>query len=252
MKKSKSWVAIYKSFLKWEWYDDINVRILFLHILLKANYVDKEWHGKIIHRGEFITSLEHLSSEACLSIQQTRTAITKLKSTNEITYSGTPNYSRVKVNNYDKYQTYNKPINKRITNEQQTNNKRATTTIQDIQGIQDIHISKNIRKSLKKKKKVASYKGSGLEEVVAFYNETFRKNTKSTRGFEKNYEQWKDIHSLGKIKQAIVNASKDKFWKDKMTLTILFRVKNSNGEAVDYIEDLSSRVPKSGGSIGII
>lgn len=102
------------------------------------------------------------------------------------------------------------------------------------------------------KKEIVSSKKDNLDEIVAFYNEVFDKNTKSTKGFERNYKQWKDVHDLEKIKQAIVNARKDKFWRDKMTLTILFRTKNSNGEDVDYIEDISSREPSSKGSVAII
>jgi len=91
-----------------------------------------------------------------------------------------------------------------------------------------------------------------LREMVEVYNQIFNKNTSSTKGFESNYGYWRDVHGLEKIRIALENASKDKFWKDKMTLTILFRKKNPNGEAVDYIEDLSSRNPSSGGSIGIV
>lgn len=88
--------------------------------------------------------------------------------------------------------------------------------------------------------------------LVEMYNQIFEKNTSSIKGFESNYGYWKEVHGLEKIQQALENARKDKFWKDKMTLTILFRRKNTNGETVDYIEDLSSRKPNSGGSVAII
>lgn len=93
--------------------------------------------------------------------------------------------------------------------------------------------------------------GNDLINIVQTYNQAFNKTIESTRGFEKNYLYWKGVHSAAKIVKAIENASKDGFWRDKMTLTILFRQKNGNGEPVDYIEDLSTRA-KTTGSIGII
>lgn len=122
--ENNSWIKLYRKFLEWEWYDDVNTKVLFLHILLRANYKDKKWRGEVIHRGEWITSLEHMSQETGLSVQQVRTSIDKLKSTNEITYLGTPNYSKITVKNYKKYQQ----ATSSLTNEQQTINKRLTTT----------------------------------------------------------------------------------------------------------------------------
>ena len=91
-KKDSGYILLHRRFLDWEWYADRNVKDLFIHLILKANWCDKKWKGEVIHRGELVTSLEHLSKETGLSFQQTRTAIDKLKSTNDITYTGTPNY----------------------------------------------------------------------------------------------------------------------------------------------------------------
>jgi len=53
--ESGGFVKLYRSMLKWEWYDDINVKVLFLHLLLKANYEDKRWRGIEIKKGEIVT-----------------------------------------------------------------------------------------------------------------------------------------------------------------------------------------------------
>lgn len=84
---------------------------------------------------------------------------------------------------------------------------------------------------------------SNLKEIVDFYNEIFKKGIRSYKAFEKNFEYWAKIHPPDKIKKAIQVASIDKFWKDKMDLSILFRRKNPQGEYVDYIESLSNRDP---------
>lgn len=121
---NNSWIKLYRRFLEWEWYDDINVCRLFIHLLLKANYKDKKWKGIIIKRGQVITGRLKLAKETGLTQQQVRTSLTKLISTNEITKLSTPQYTIITINNYDKYQT---PTNK-ITNEQPTNNQPITTT----------------------------------------------------------------------------------------------------------------------------
>lgn len=124
----KGFIKIYRSLLQWEWYEDINTTRLFIHCLLMANWEDKNWQGLLIKRGSFVTSINKLSKETGLTVQQTRTAINKLKSTCNITSKTTSKYTVISIQNYDKLQENNK----QITNEQQTNNmqvnKQITTT----------------------------------------------------------------------------------------------------------------------------
>jgi len=128
--KSKGFIALYRSILDWEWYSDINVCRLFTHLLLKANHKDNKWHGKSIKKGCLITSLNHLSEETGLSVQQVRTSLNKLKSTNEITSTATNRFTLISVINYSDYQKIEKPSNKpnnsKVTNKQQTDNKQIT------------------------------------------------------------------------------------------------------------------------------
>lgn len=113
-------IKIHRQILDWEWYDDINTCRLFLHLLLKANYEDSKWHWIEIKRGQRLTSLANLAKETWLTIQQIRTSITKLKSTQEITHETTSTFSLINLINYDKYQTQQHT-------KQQVINKRATT-----------------------------------------------------------------------------------------------------------------------------
>lgn len=128
---SQGFIKLHRQIIEWEWYGDINVSRLFIHCLLKANHKDNRWQGKIIKKGSFITSYENLSIETGLSVQQVRTAINKLKLTNEITYHSTSQYSIITINNWDKFQLDNTQNNKQTTNEQQTNNKQITTNKND-------------------------------------------------------------------------------------------------------------------------
>lgn len=131
MKNDYTWISLHRKFLKWQWYKNINVKTLFIHLLLKANYKDNYWQDIVIKRGQILTSIKNLSDEIGLTEQQTRTALNKLKSTNEITIKTTSKFSLITIEKYDFYQNNNKKITNEITqnltNEQQTNNKQITT-----------------------------------------------------------------------------------------------------------------------------
>lgn len=127
----EGWISLHRKFLDWEWYSDINTKALFLHCLLRANHKSKNWRGIDIKKGQFVTSLKHLSSETGLSIQQIRTCLNKLKSTNEVTSKTTNLNTLISICNWDKYQDDNKQNNKPSTNKQQTNNKQITTNNND-------------------------------------------------------------------------------------------------------------------------
>lgn len=68
----EGWIKIHRRILSWEWYNDNNVKVLFLHLLLKANHEDKEWNGITIKRGQLLTSVSRLAKETHLSVRQTR------------------------------------------------------------------------------------------------------------------------------------------------------------------------------------
>lgn len=129
-------VKLHRDILEWEWWDDINTFRLFMTILLLANWKEKKWHGKVIPRGSLWTSLPSLAQQSGLSIQQTRTALAKLKTTGEVTDEPTGEGRLVTVVNYGLYQDVdNLPTGKstdELTGNQQTSNmqpnRRATST----------------------------------------------------------------------------------------------------------------------------
>lgn len=127
MQEDKGWISLYRKFLDWEWYDDANVMRLFIHLLLCANHKDNKWRGKVIRRGEVITSQSKLAHSLKLSIMQIRNSLNKLKSTGEITVSTTADYSVISIKNFNLYQEDNR-LNNRQTNQKQQASNRLTTT----------------------------------------------------------------------------------------------------------------------------
>lgn len=138
----EGWIKLHKKLTVWEWYSDINTTRLFIHCLLKANYSDKKWHGILIKKGSFITSLQKLSQQTGLGVQSVRTSLERLKSTGELTSKTTNKYTVVTIQSYKDYQTTNTLANKQLTNKQQTTNKQLTTTKKN----------KNKKEVIKKKK----------------------------------------------------------------------------------------------------
>lgn len=129
------YIKLFRSMKDWEWFTDVNAAHLFVYCLLRANYTTQKWQGKTLKKGSFVTSLSNLADSTGLTIQQVRTSLKKLKSTHEITYTSTQRHTVINVCNYCVFQNektnsntnINTNSNKRITNEQHTDNKRITT-----------------------------------------------------------------------------------------------------------------------------
>lgn len=98
------WIKVHRSLLKWEWYDDINTKTVFLHLLLTVNATDERWHGIEVRRGSRISSFAKLAAETKLTVDKVRTAIAHLEATGEITRSPHAKYTVFTIKNYDTYQ----------------------------------------------------------------------------------------------------------------------------------------------------
>jgi hypothetical protein len=132
-------VKLHRQLIEWEWYEDINCRLTFIHCLLVANFKPKKWRGYDIKRGQFIGSLGKLSESIGISKQQLRTVLDKFEKTGEMTSEGQGNNTLFTVLNYDDYQDIKQDnqnpathrqhaSNTPPTQEQHTANTGATTT----------------------------------------------------------------------------------------------------------------------------
>jgi len=121
------YIKFFRAIHCWAWWSDIVVYRFFTYLLTVVEFTDKPYRGIIVHRGQTAKTLQQMSDECNLSIQQIRTCMNKLKSTYEITVESTNEYHLVTVMNWDMYQTEcDKPTDKitcEQTNEQQTSNK---------------------------------------------------------------------------------------------------------------------------------
>ena len=104
---NEGYIIVQRNMLNWGWYKDLNTAHLFLHCLLKANWAPGVFWGQRIGRGQFATSLQVLSTETGLSIQQVRTALKHLTMTGELTDEVKGKYRLITVSDYDRYQRVN-------------------------------------------------------------------------------------------------------------------------------------------------
>lgn len=124
-------VKLHRSLLEWEWYHDLPVRVLFLHLMLEVNWKPGRFEGHDIPPGSVPTSTDKLAAKSGLTRQSVRTALDKLKSTNEITIQATKRFSIVTLANWANYQHDGKKATSRTTHRatggQHVSNTQATT-----------------------------------------------------------------------------------------------------------------------------
>jgi len=129
------WIKLHRSLASWEWYDDINVTRLFVHCLIKANFEDRRHKGVLVPRGTFLTGRDQLARETGLSVRSIRTALTKLKSTNELAIKSTNQGTAVTVVKYNDFQIDDSKATSRSTSEltgARPANDQQTTTSKNI------------------------------------------------------------------------------------------------------------------------
>ena len=103
---NKGFISLNRKILNWEWYTDINTKVLFIHCILKANYKDGNFKGMDIPRGSFATSFQKLSDETGLTMSQVRTAFKHLELTQELTRTSHGKFLVISIKNYDLYQGF--------------------------------------------------------------------------------------------------------------------------------------------------
>lgn len=89
------WIKLHRKITEWEWYGDANTFRVFMHLLLTANYEDKQWRNIDVKRGQIITGRMELAQTLSLSERQIRTALDKLKMSGVIAIKATNQYSLI-------------------------------------------------------------------------------------------------------------------------------------------------------------
>lgn len=132
----EGYILIDRNMCDWKWWHKHNTVIVFLWLLMKAQFHESYFGGQKIERGQVATTLENIEKSNGLSRQEVRTAISNLKTTEAITITRCSKFNIITIVNYDEYQNptitsttkqHSKNIQKTFkkphTNKYNTNNK---------------------------------------------------------------------------------------------------------------------------------
>lgn len=138
---NQGFIKLYRKMLDWEWYKNQNVKDVFIHCILKANWKGGNFQGHEIPRGSFVSSIGAIADELDLTSQKVRTALKNLQKTKNLTIKTTNKFSIITINNYDEFQE----INKQLTNNQQTTNKQPNNNRrrEEIKNIRSVCVESN-------------------------------------------------------------------------------------------------------------
>ncbi len=97
----KGFVKLNRSIKDKPWYGDNGTMRMYITLLINAAWRDLDYDGMTLHKGQYVTSIAKLGEMCGLTIRQTRTALSHLKATKDITVQTTAKYSIVTLNSYD-------------------------------------------------------------------------------------------------------------------------------------------------------
>lgn len=178
MNDEYGYIMLYRKLRNWRWYKNLEVKAIFIDLILRANNEVGYFEGTKVERGQCIVGRKSLAYSNGLTERKVRTAIDKLKSTNEIAIKTTNKFSIITICNYNEYQQKDK--SKRPTNRPRvlpTNDQQPTTNNNDNNdnkaSKQEINLEKIKVENVKRFKQGQQYiLDSRLKELVRVYNAT--------------------------------------------------------------------------------
>ena len=66
-KVDDGFIKLYRSMLKWEWYQDQNTKSVFIHLLLNANWEDSRYRGHEVPKGSLVCGRKKLAKDLLFS-----------------------------------------------------------------------------------------------------------------------------------------------------------------------------------------
>lgn len=156
-KQLSGYIKIHRKMLEWGWYDDVNTKVVFLHLLLTANFKDTEWHGIQLKRGDVVTSIPSLAKDLKLSERNVRTALKHLEVTGEVTGKSHSKFRIISIKNYNQYQEDDRQSDRQVTGNRQADDRQVPGNRQQ-------------RKNDKNDKNDKNEKNVVVEEIVQEFN----------------------------------------------------------------------------------
>lgn len=166
---NNGFIKLSRRIREWTWYKNLNTRAVFLHILLCASWESETVRGFSLKRGQLVTTIPELAAENQLTIQQVKTALAHLKSTDDITVEVRAKISIITVKNYDLLLDGNSKdsgISADIINGNQPDNAQNTSRFS--------LLNNNTRKQEAEETRAAAGSEQLVASVIGKYNEICR------------------------------------------------------------------------------
>lgn len=97
------YIKLFRRIIEWEHFGEPTVLQVWLAILLNCNWQEGWFQGKKVNQGEWITSVNTLHEITSLSHNTIKRALNKLEKSGEITKESNKSYTKIRVNNFLKY-----------------------------------------------------------------------------------------------------------------------------------------------------
>lgn len=133
-----SYIKLFRKMLDWEWYNHDVTKIVFIHLMMIANWQDTKWRGIDLHPGEVIRTNENLAKELRKSNQQVRTALKNLLSTGEITVRKSGRIRIITIQNWVQYQGDNTKTNTKSNSKPNSKVNTKSTAVKESKEVKNI------------------------------------------------------------------------------------------------------------------
>lgn len=192
---NKGFVKLPRDVINKPWYNHNGTLRVYIELLVNAAWKDFEYNGATLKRGQFITSIGKLAERCQLSVQQTRTALSHLKSTNTITIDTTSKFSIITVLDDIPADEINKPVNDLANNQvnTQVNNRNRKEEIENKIEIKEKEEApspsfNSFDSSITRDALTEQY---GIENVIRYERKLLQ--WKETKGITGNFDDLKTI-----------------------------------------------------------
>lgn len=146
MASLNGFVKLHRKMLEWGWYSDETVKVVFLHLLLTANFKPGTFMGHEVKPGQVIVGRKKLAAELGLSERQIRTALDKLEKTKEISRKTTNKFTLITIENWAFYQGCDSDDDQQTTSERPTNDQQMTNKRPQLKNVKKVKKVKKIKK----------------------------------------------------------------------------------------------------------
>lgn len=125
MSNKLGFIKLPRTIIDWQWYEDLNTFKLMTHLLIKANFKEKQWKGQTISPNQLITSTEKLAIQTGLTPSKVRTALKKLSNTKDIKIKTGNKFTKIEIT--ASFYVNNQNDNQITTNKHSDSKELATT-----------------------------------------------------------------------------------------------------------------------------